>query len=108
MLAGVWTQVLKLDSISVDDNFFDLGGHSLLATQVISGIRKAFNVELPQRAIFDVPTVADLAVRITQIQTEKADTDVMARLVASLEELSDEEAASQLIEESPPVRRAVD
>jgi len=61
VLVGIWSQVLGKDEISIYDNFFDLGGHSLLATQVVSRVRKAFNIELPLRRLFESPTVAALA-----------------------------------------------
>jgi len=60
-LAAIWAEVLRKDTISADDNFFDLGGHSLLATQVISRIREQLHVEVALRAVFEQPTVAGLA-----------------------------------------------
>jgi amino acid adenylation domain-containing protein/non-ribosomal peptide synthase protein (TIGR01720 family) len=68
MLAGIWAQVLNVARVGVHDNFFDLGGHSLLATQLISRIRNAFNVELPLRALFETPTLAELARQIENAQ----------------------------------------
>ncbi|MDQ2926495.1 MAG: condensation domain-containing protein, partial [Acidobacteriota bacterium] len=56
-----WAEVLKVEKISTDENFFDLGGHSLLATQVISRIRRVLGVDLPLRTMFDVPTVSRIA-----------------------------------------------
>jgi amino acid adenylation domain-containing protein len=90
-LAGIWSGLLKLDELSVHDNFFDLGGHSLLATQVISRIRKAFDKEIPLRTIFDAPTIAKLAAALE-------DADLRSHLEA-LESLSDEEAERLLQEE---------
>ncbi|MEV1178600.1 amino acid adenylation domain-containing protein, partial [Nonomuraea sp. NPDC049784] len=61
VLAGIWAQVLGLERVGIADGFFELGGHSLLATQVISRVRAAFDVEVPLTALFDRPTVAELA-----------------------------------------------
>ncbi|MFK8185398.1 MAG: amino acid adenylation domain-containing protein [Phormidesmis sp.] len=71
-ICHIWCEVLKQASIGIHDNFFELGGHSLSATQVISRIREFFSLELPLRTIFEHPTIAELASRITDQQSISA------------------------------------
>ncbi|HEX8091142.1 MAG TPA: amino acid adenylation domain-containing protein, partial [Blastocatellia bacterium] len=66
MLAAMWEDILEVEGIGREENFFDLGGHSLLATRVISRIREVFKVELPLRSLFEKPTVAEMAAYIEE------------------------------------------
>jgi amino acid adenylation domain-containing protein len=65
VLAGIWAEILDLPELGIHDNFFDLGGHSLLATQVMGRIVGALQVELPLQSLFEAPTVAGLAERVS-------------------------------------------
>ncbi|HVR99923.1 MAG TPA: amino acid adenylation domain-containing protein [Thermoanaerobaculia bacterium] len=96
-LARIWSEVLNRGPVSVHANFFDLGGHSLLATQVISRVRDVLRVDLPLRVLFEAPTVAALAERVTERIAERRpaepapEADGLAATLAELERLPEEE-----------------
>ncbi len=83
-LSEIVCTLLKLDRISVNDNFFLLGGHSLLGTQLIVKIRSAFGVDLALRTLFDASTIAELSNEIERL------------IVARIENMSEEEAEALL------------
>jgi len=60
-LAAIWSDALSVEPIGVQDNFFDLGGHSLLAAELLVALQHEFDVDLPARALYLRPTIADLA-----------------------------------------------
>jgi amino acid adenylation domain-containing protein len=77
VLAEIWCEVLKLKRVGIQDNFFELGGHSLLATRVMARMREAFQVEVPLRVLFEVSTVAGLAIAIDEAVVERLDSGKM-------------------------------
>lgn len=79
-IAVIWQELLGIEQVGIDDNFFDLGGHSLIATQLVSQLRQDFQIELSLRCIFESPTVAELASVIEEI------------LIGELEQLTEDEA----------------
>jgi acyl-coenzyme A synthetase/AMP-(fatty) acid ligase/acyl carrier protein len=90
-LAQIWAELLGVERVGIDENFFALGGHSLLAIRVMARIRDAFQIDLPLPAIFEAPTIAAMAVAIVQQQAVQARPDVLADLLAQVEELSEAE-----------------
>jgi hypothetical protein len=79
LLAEIWSDLLRLDRVSVFDNFFKLGGHSLLATQLVSRIHLALEVDIPLRSLFEAPTLAEMALVVEEL------------VIARLDDLSEEE-----------------
>lgn len=65
-LAGFWQELLGLDSVGVEDSFFDLGGHSLIAVRLFAKVRKAFQVDFPISVLFEAPTIRKCAALIEE------------------------------------------
>ncbi|MBW4575235.1 MAG: amino acid adenylation domain-containing protein [Aphanothece sp. CMT-3BRIN-NPC111] len=98
-IAQIWVEVLKLEQVGIHDNFFELGGHSLLLTQVTSRLQKAFQVEVSLRQIFETPTIAELAAIVAEKMVEQTDSEMLAQMLAELEELSEDEVQAVLTTE---------
>ena len=79
-IARIWQDAFGIDEVGINDNFTRLGGHSLLAIRIVAELRRAFQVDLPVKALFDAPTVAELSSYVKKL------------LIAEIEALTDEEA----------------
>ena len=75
-VVSILSELLGIEKVGVNDNFFFLGGHSLLGTQLIARARDSFSVELPLRTVFDRPTAAELSAEIERmLHTDRISAD---------------------------------
>ncbi|HEY0452780.1 amino acid adenylation domain-containing protein [Actinophytocola sp.] len=88
LVAEVFAEILGVDKVGAHDNFLDLGGNSLRGMRAMAKIRARTEVDVPMRALFGFPVVADLAAEIDRL------------LDAELDALSDDEVAALLTEEN--------
>jgi amino acid adenylation domain-containing protein len=91
-LVLIWEEVLGIKPVGIHDNFLDLGGHSLAASRIISRIIKTCELDLPIKALFDSPRVAEMAEVIRQNRSNKASEKDLERLLSELEAMSETEA----------------
>src|SRR5262249_18533664 len=70
-LAEIFSEVLSVKQVGIDENFFELGGHSLLATQVLSRIRERLHIDLPLQCFFVMPTIRSLAIEVERLQIQQ-------------------------------------
>ncbi len=70
LLAGIWARLMNVEQPGIRDNFFALGGHSLMAVQLLARVRQTLGAELPLRAVFSAPTIAELAQLIEKSRSE--------------------------------------
>ena len=72
ILCDIFKSILKLEQVSIHDNFFHIGGHSLLATQLAVKISQYFGVDCPVQLIFEAPTVEQLSTDVIKQINEGA------------------------------------
>jgi acyl transferase domain-containing protein/acyl carrier protein len=102
-IVDIWEQLLGVGPVGIHDKFFELGGHSLLAIQLVARLREAYGFEVPVQRVFEAPTVAELAERISrelaaQVEPEEGDEKLAAAL-RIVEQLTDEEVSGMLARE---------
>jgi thioesterase domain-containing protein/acyl carrier protein len=73
-IAEIWSEVLEIEELGVDDDFFDLGGNSLGAVRLFDGIRRRFDVDLPPSTLFTAPSVARCAELLSRELGENVST----------------------------------
>jgi acyl carrier protein len=99
-IAEIWQELLGVDRIGVDDDFFVLGGNSLAGLQILTRMRAAFEVELPLKAFFEARTVAAMAEEIRREQEKAAyEKRRLEEILAEIEGLSLDEVQAELATE---------
>jgi amino acid adenylation domain-containing protein len=84
-LASIWAEVLGVDRVGIDDDFFDLGGHSLLAVKMLARVQASMGIDLYLGIVFENSTVRELAVAVTSGLLGEAGEDELADLLAEAE-----------------------
>jgi acyl carrier protein len=95
-IADLWEELLGIERVGVNDDFYELGGHSLTATQLVSRLRDLFEVTVPVQQFLAEPTVASLAEKVVQHQAERLDGNTLAQMLSEIQQLSPEELKTLL------------
>jgi amino acid adenylation domain-containing protein len=97
-LCRIWSQLLGVEQIGINNSFFDLGGHSLMAMQLLSRLRGIFQLELPLRVVFEAPTIAKLAAVLVSYEVTPGQVERIAAITLELESMSSEAVSEKLSE----------
>ncbi|NDJ18573.1 non-ribosomal peptide synthetase [Myxacorys almedinensis] len=81
-LATIWMEILGVQQVGTQDNFFDLGGHSILVIQLWTRIKELFQVEIPLRSLFEAPTITEQVKVITNLQQQVQFTQELVTTIA--------------------------
>jgi phthiocerol/phenolphthiocerol synthesis type-I polyketide synthase E len=105
MLTRIWQELLGVDTIAADQNYFDLGGDSSLAVQLFARIEKEFGVKLPLATLFEAPTIEEQA-RVLEVQRAVNATPAIASKVMTISNVAESSAtpASPVTAEAPAAR----
>jgi amino acid adenylation domain-containing protein len=94
VIAGIFSEILGVDRVGVNDSFFQLGGHSLLATQVVSRVFEYLQVTVEVRSVFEQPTPAGLAASILADAATRPRIERIAEMLISLSDVADDDLDS--------------
>ncbi|HZF12415.1 MAG TPA: phosphopantetheine-binding protein, partial [Thermoanaerobaculia bacterium] len=81
-VAGVWREVLGIERIGIEDDFFGLGGHSLLATRLVSRLRDRLRLPLSAQLVFQAPTIATMTQALEERAAEPDESPEAPALIA--------------------------
>jgi acyl carrier protein len=95
-VAAVWREVLGVAEVGVEDSFLELGGDSLLATRLMARLREELGVDLAMDRLFERPTVAAVAAALVETRVAQAGEEELARLLAEIGSLSEDELEEKL------------
>ena len=91
LVAALWRELLAVETVARDDNFFTLGGHSLLATQFISRLREQLAIAVPLMSLFEDPTPAGCARAAVEREPAAGHAESHARARLRLRAMTEEE-----------------
>jgi amino acid adenylation domain-containing protein len=97
LLAQIWAEVLSVEPIGINDNFFDLGGHSILAISLVARIREAMKCNLPLQTIFESPTINQMGAVILQNSERPGQAEKIAALTLRVRMMAPEEKKKTLL-----------
>lgn len=91
IVAGILADVLDIEQVGVESNFFEIGGNSLLATQVVAQLRQIFGVDVPLRNFLKTPTVDGLVSALVELWGGRTTVEEIALALREVEQLSADE-----------------